>query len=120
MLFELEELEELEAVEVPLVVLWSDWTRADRLASVEKAAVTELPFLQSDVRVPDPETKLTVAHFIWRCHVSCCVPEGVGCPRFWGVKSRTWYNSPSGALATRPKTPFWPTQLSGAATASTQ
>lgn len=62
-LFELEELEEPEEVEVPLVVLWSDWTRADRLASVEKAAVTALPLLQSDVRVPDPDTKLTVAHY---------------------------------------------------------
>lgn len=62
MLFELDELEELEAVEVPLVVLWSLWTSADKLASVENAAVTELPLLQSDVRVPDPETKFTVAH----------------------------------------------------------
>jgi len=52
MLCELEELEELdepEDVEVPLVVLWSVSTRADRLASVENSAVTELPFLQSDV-----------------------------------------------------------------------
>lgn len=62
MLFELDELEELEAVEVPLVVLWSVWTSADRLASDENAAVTELPFLQSDDWVPDPETKFTVAH----------------------------------------------------------
>lgn len=46
---ELEELEEPEDVEVPLVVLWSVLTRADRLASVENSAVTELPFLQSDV-----------------------------------------------------------------------
>lgn len=46
---ELDELEDPEDVEVPLVVLWSVSTRADRLASVEKAAVTELPFLQSDV-----------------------------------------------------------------------
>jgi hypothetical protein len=56
MLAELEELEEPEDVEVPLVVLWSVLTRADRLASVENFAVTELPFLQSDVCVPEPET----------------------------------------------------------------
>lgn len=56
MLCELDELEELEAVEVPLVVLWSDVTSADRLASVENSAVTELPLLQSDVWVPEPET----------------------------------------------------------------
>ena len=62
MLCELAELEEAEEVEVPLVVLWSDWTSADRLGSVEKAALTELPLLQSDVWVPDPETKFTVAH----------------------------------------------------------
>lgn len=62
MLFELDELEEPEEVEVPLVVLWSVWTSADRLASVENWAVTELPLLQSDVWVPDPDTKFTVAH----------------------------------------------------------
>lgn len=62
MLLELAELEEPEEVEVPLVVLWSVWTSADRLASDEKAAVTALPFLQSDDWVPDPETKFTVAH----------------------------------------------------------
>ena len=61
-LAELDELEELEAVEVPLVVLWSVSTRADRLASDENEAVTALPLLQSDVWVPDPETKFTVAH----------------------------------------------------------
>lgn len=71
MLFELDELEELEAVEVPLVVLWSLWTSADKLASDENAAVTELPFLQSDVCVPDPETKFTVAHY--NGFLSACV-----------------------------------------------
>lgn len=62
MLCELDELEEPEEVEVPLVVLWSESTSADRLASVENSAVTELPLLQSDVWVPDPETKFTAAH----------------------------------------------------------
>ena len=53
---EADEEDEPEDVEVPLVVLWSVLTRADRLASVENSAVTELPFLQSDVWVPEPET----------------------------------------------------------------
>lgn len=74
MLFELAELEEPEEVEVPLVVLWSVWTSADKLASVEKAALTELPLLQSDVWVPDPETKFTVAHY-GGSFVSFSVPE---------------------------------------------
>lgn len=63
-LLEAEELEELEEVEVPLVVLLSEVTRALRLASDAKAADTELPLLQADVCVPEPETNLTVAH--WR------------------------------------------------------
>lgn len=62
-LLEVEELDELEEVEVPLVELLSEVTRALRPVSDAKAAETELPLLQADVCVPEPETNLTVAHW---------------------------------------------------------
>lgn len=63
---ELEELEEdeEEEVEVPLVVLLSVEMRALRLGSDAKAADTELPLVHVDVCVPEPETNLTVAHWV--------------------------------------------------------
>lgn len=51
-----------EAVVVPFVRELLELTRAVKLESELKAAVTPVAFLQSEVCVPEPETKLTVAH----------------------------------------------------------
>lgn len=57
------ELEPDDAVEVPFVRELSEATRGVKLASVLNAADTPVAFLQSEVCVPEPETKLTVAHW---------------------------------------------------------
>lgn len=71
MLLDLLELDELEAVEVPVVVLLSESTMALRLTSDAKVADTELPLVQVDVNVPDPDTNLTVAHYRRKRRQSC-------------------------------------------------
>ena len=114
------ELEEVEAVVVPLVVLSSTETSAVKLVSDPKAADTVEAFVQVDVSVPEPETKLTAAH-CRRDNVSTTASYTLEGRRGAGTdRALTWYSSPSGASATTPKTPCWPTQLSGAATADWQ
>lgn len=56
------ELESDDAVVVPFVRELLELTRAVKLVSLLKAAVTPVAFLQSEVCVPEPVTKLTVAH----------------------------------------------------------
>lgn len=63
-LVELVEEELDDAVVVPLVCELSELMRGVKLESELKAAVTPVAFLQSEVCVPEPETKLTVAHCI--------------------------------------------------------
>lgn len=50
------------AVDVPFVRELSELTSGVKLESEPNVAVTPLAFLHSEVCVPEPETKLTVAH----------------------------------------------------------